>query len=89
MKTQRRILLVVGAFLLAFGALVALAELLLGGLVGPLVVAGVVVAAIAVDMGLTRPGQVQPRPGRRWRESLMPAVNDAGEPSGGEPAGDT
>jgi hypothetical protein len=59
MKTQRRILLVVGAFLLAFGALVALAELLLGEVVGSLVVLGVVVAAIAVYLGLIRPRQVR------------------------------
>jgi hypothetical protein len=59
MKTQRRILLVVGAFVLAFGALMALAELLLGGLVGSLVVAGVVVAAVAIYLVLVRPWQVR------------------------------
>jgi hypothetical protein len=59
MKTQRRILLVVGTFVLAFGVLVAAAEILLGGLVGSLVVAGVVVAAAAIYLGLVRPWQVR------------------------------
>jgi hypothetical protein len=59
MKTQRRILLVVGTFVLAFGVLVAAAEILLGGLVGSLVVAGVVVAAVAIYVGLVRPWQVR------------------------------
>jgi hypothetical protein len=59
MKTQRRILLVVGIFVFGFGALVALAELLLGGLVGSLVVAGAVVAAVAIYLGLVRPWQVR------------------------------
>jgi hypothetical protein len=59
MKTQRRILMVVGAVVLALGVLVVLAELLLGGLVGSLVVAGVVVAAVAIYVGLVRPWQVR------------------------------
>ena len=59
MKTQRRILLVVGTFVLAFGVLVAAAEILLGGLVGSLVVAGVVVASVAIYLGLMRPWHVR------------------------------
>jgi hypothetical protein len=59
MKTQRRILLVVGTFVLAFGVLVAAAEILLGGVVGSLVVAGVVVASVAIYLGLVRPWQVR------------------------------
>jgi hypothetical protein len=59
MKTQRRILLVVGTFMLAFSVLVAAAEILLGGLVGSLVVAGVVVASVAIYLGLVRPWQVR------------------------------
>jgi hypothetical protein len=38
MKTQRRILTVVGAFLLVFGGLVILAEFMLGGVLGSVVV---------------------------------------------------
>jgi hypothetical protein len=59
MKTQRRILLVVGTFVLAVGVLVAAAEILLGGVVGSVVVLGVVVAAVAVYLGLVRPWQVR------------------------------
>jgi hypothetical protein len=59
MKTQRRILLVVGTFVLAFGALVAAAEIVLGGVVGSLVAVGVVVAAVAIYLGLVRPWQVR------------------------------
>ncbi len=64
MKTQRRILLVVGAALLAFAGLVTLAEFLLGGLVGSLVVLGVVVAAIPGYLGLIRPWQ------HRWGATI-------------------
>jgi hypothetical protein len=59
MKTQRRILLVVGTSVLAFGALVAAAEILLGGLVGSLVAAGVVAACVVIYLGLVRPWQVR------------------------------
>jgi hypothetical protein len=57
MKTQRRILVVVGAFLLVFGGLVALAELVLGGVLGSVVVLGVVVIIVAAYLSLGRPWQ--------------------------------
>ena len=55
MKTQRRILLVVGVLVLAFAGLVALAELLLGAVLGSVVVFGAVVIMTAVYFGLVRP----------------------------------
>jgi hypothetical protein len=75
MKTQRRILLVVGTLLLAFGGLVALTELLLGELVGSLVVLGVVVAVIAAYLGLIRPWQV--RWGATADEVVRPMPGDS------------
>jgi hypothetical protein len=59
MKTRRRILLVLGALLLAFGALVTLAEILLGGVAGSLVVLTAVLAAVAAYLTLIRPWQVR------------------------------
>jgi hypothetical protein len=55
MKTQRRILLVVGTLFLAFVGLVALAEFLLGAVLGSVVIAGVVVLMVAAYFGLVRP----------------------------------
>jgi hypothetical protein len=55
MKTQRRILLVVGVLLLAFAGLVALAEFLLGAMLGSVVVLGAVVIMTAAYFGLVRP----------------------------------
>jgi hypothetical protein len=57
MKTQQRILLVVGAALLVLAGLVTLAELLLGALVGSLVMFGVAAAATGAYLGLIRPWQ--------------------------------
>jgi len=45
MKTQRRILLVVGAVLLGFAGLVTLAEILFGYVLGSLIVLGAVATA--------------------------------------------
>jgi hypothetical protein len=56
MKTQRRILLVVGALVLAFAGLGALAEFLLGAVLGSVVVVGAVVIMTAVYFGLVRRG---------------------------------
>ena len=55
MKTQRRILLVVGVLVLAFAGLVALAELLLGAVLGSVGVFGAVVIMTAAYFGLVRP----------------------------------
>jgi hypothetical protein len=55
MKTRRRILLVLGALLLAFGGLVTVAVVVLGDAVGSLVVVTAVVAAIAGYLTLIRP----------------------------------
>ena len=54
MKTQRRILLVVGALLAAFVGLVVLAEFLLGAVLGSVVVVGGVVIMTAAYFGLVR-----------------------------------
>jgi hypothetical protein len=54
MKTQRRILLVVGALLAAFVGLVVLAEFLLGAVLGSVVVLGAVVIVAAAYFGLVR-----------------------------------
>jgi hypothetical protein len=54
MKTQRRILLVVGVLVLAFAGLVALAEFLLGAVLGSVVVVGAVVIMAAAYFGLVR-----------------------------------
>ena len=59
MKTQRRILLVVGAVLLVFAGLVTLAVILLGGVLGSLVVLAAVAAAVAAYLGLIRPWHVR------------------------------
>jgi hypothetical protein len=59
MTTQRRILLVVGALLLAFGALVTLAEILLGDVLGSLVVLAAAAVSVAAYLGLIRPWQVR------------------------------
>jgi hypothetical protein len=56
MKTQRRILIVVGAFLLVFGGLATLA-VRLGGVLGSVVILGVVVIIVAAYLGLVRPWQ--------------------------------
>jgi hypothetical protein len=55
LKTQRRILLVVGVLVLAFAGLVALAELLLGAVLGSVMVFGAVVIMTAAYFGLARP----------------------------------
>jgi hypothetical protein len=55
MKTQRRILLVVGVLALAFAGLVVLAEFLLGAVLGSVVVLGAVVIMTAAYFGLIRP----------------------------------
>jgi hypothetical protein len=55
MKTQRRILLVVGVLVLACAGLVALAEFLLGAMLGSVVVLGAVVIMTAAYFGLVRP----------------------------------
>jgi len=57
MKTQRRILIVMGAFLLVFGGLVTLAEFVLGGVLGSVVVLGVVVIIVAAYLGVVPPWQ--------------------------------
>ena len=54
MKTQRRILLVVGALVLAFAGLGVLAGFLLGAVLGSVVVAGAVVIMTAAYFGLVR-----------------------------------
>ena len=55
MKTQRRILLVVGVLMLAFVGLVVLAEFLLGAMLGSVVVLGAVMIMAAAYFGLVRP----------------------------------
>ena len=59
MKTQRRILLVVGAVLLVFAGLATLAVILLGGVLGWLVVLAAVAATVAAYPGLIRPWHVR------------------------------
>jgi hypothetical protein len=59
MKTQRRILLVVAAVLLAFGGLVALAVIVLGGVLGSLLALMLVAAAVAAYLSWIRPWQVR------------------------------
>ena len=59
MKTQRRILLVVAAVLVAFGGLVALAVIVLGGVLGSLFALMMAAAAVAAYLGLIRPWQVR------------------------------
>ena len=59
MKTQRRILLVVGAVLLVFAGLATLAVILLGGVLGWLVVLAAVAATVAAYLGLIRPWHVR------------------------------
>jgi hypothetical protein len=54
MKTQRRILLVVGVLVLAFVGLVVLAEFLLGAVLGSVVVVSAVVIMTAAYFGLVR-----------------------------------
>lgn len=54
MKTQRRILLVVGVLLAAFAGLVVLAEFLLGAVLGSVVLLGAVVIMTAAYFGLVR-----------------------------------
>lgn len=54
MKTQRRILLVVGVLVLAFAGLVVLAGFLLGAVLGSVVVAGAVVIMTGAYFGLVR-----------------------------------
>jgi hypothetical protein len=54
MKTQRRILLVVGVLVLAFVGLVVLAEFLLGAVLGSVVVVDAVVIMTATYLGLVR-----------------------------------
>ncbi len=55
MKTQRRILLVVGVLVLACAGLVVLAEFLLGAMLGSSVVLGAVAIMTAAYFGLVRP----------------------------------
>ena len=55
MKTQRRILLVVGVLVLACAGLVVLAEFLLGAMLGSCVVLGAVAIMTAAYFGLVRP----------------------------------
>jgi hypothetical protein len=55
MKTQRRILLVVGALLAAFAGLVVLAEFLLGAVLGSVVVVSAAVIMAATYLGPVRP----------------------------------
>jgi|SRR5690242_4532025 len=55
MKTQRRILLVVGVLVLACAGLMVLAEFLLGAMLGSVVVLGAVVIMTAAYFGLVRP----------------------------------
>jgi hypothetical protein len=59
MKTRRRILLVLGALLLAFGGLVTVAVVVLGDVAGSIVVVTAVVAAIAGYLTLIRPWQLR------------------------------
>ena len=74
MKTQRRILLVVGAVLLGFAGLVTLAEILFGYVLGFLVVLGAVATTVAAYLGLTRPWQV--RWGATEDEATRPMPGD-------------
>jgi hypothetical protein len=74
MKTRRRILLVLGALLLAFGGLVTSAVAMLGDVAGFLVVLTAVVAAIAGYLTLIRPWQV--RWGATGDEAQRPMPGD-------------
>lgn len=74
MRTQRRILLVVGTLLLAFGGLVTLAELALGAVLGSVVVVTAVVAAVAAYLGLIRPWHL--RWGATDHEARRPMPGD-------------
>ena len=74
MKTQRRILLVVGAVLLVFAGLVTLAVILLGGVLGSLVLLAAVAAAVAAYLGLIRPWHL------RWGATK----DEAGRPMPGD-----
>jgi len=59
MKTQRRILLVVAAVLVAFSGLVALAVIELGGVLGSLLALMLVTAGVAAYLTWIRPWQVR------------------------------
>jgi hypothetical protein len=59
MKTRQRILLVLGALLLAAGGLVALAVIVLGGMLGSLFALIMAAAVVAAYLGVIRPWQVR------------------------------
>jgi hypothetical protein len=59
MRTQQRILLVLGALLLAAGGLVTLAVIVLGGVLGSLVALMMATAVVAAYLGVIRPWQVR------------------------------
>lgn len=85
MKTQRRILLVVGAVLLAFAGLVTLAVILLGGVLGSLVVLAAVAAAVAAYLGLIRPWHVRWGPPRMKPAGRCRATAFSGPAPGSPP----
>lgn len=74
MKTQRRIMFVLGTLLLAAGGLVTLAEIVLGGVLGSLVAAEALAAAVAAYLTYIRPWQV--RWGATGDEASRPMPGD-------------
>jgi hypothetical protein len=74
MKTQRRILLVLGVLLLAAGGLVTLAVIVLGGVLGSLVALMMAAAVVAAYLGVIRPRQV--RWGATDNEARRPMPGD-------------